>query len=215
MQVRSLGWEDPLDEGMAIHSSILAWRILRTRGAWWVTVHGVAKSQTWIKQLSTHMQPLVQFSSVQSLSCVRLCNPMDCSTSGFPLHHQLPPGACSNSCPLIGDATQPSHPLLCPSPSFPASGTFQINQFFTSGDQSIGVSASASVFPMNIQDWLPLGWAGWISLLSKGLSRVFSNTTVQKHQFFGAQLSLESNSYIQVWLQEKPYLWLDGPLLAK
>ena len=74
--------------------------------------------------------------------------------------------------------------------SFPASGSFQISQFFASGGQSIGVSASTSVLPMNIQDWFPLGWTGWISLQSKGLSRVFSNTTVQKHQFFAAQLSL-------------------------
>ena len=74
--------------------------------------------------------------------------------------------------------------------SFPASGSFQMSQFFASGGQSIGVSASASVLPMNIQDWFPLGWTGWISLLSKGLSRVLFNTTVQKHQFFSAQLSL-------------------------
>ena len=74
--------------------------------------------------------------------------------------------------------------------SFPGSGSFQMSQLITSGGQSIGVSASASVLPMNIQDWFPLGWAGWISLQSKGLSRVFSNTTVQKHQFFSAQLSL-------------------------
>ena len=88
--------------------------------------------------------------------------------------------------------------------SFPTSGSFQTSQFFTSGGQSIGVSASTSVFPMNTQDWSPLGWTGWISLQSKGLSRVFSNTTVQKHQFFGAQLSLESNSHIHTWLLEKP-----------
>ena len=74
--------------------------------------------------------------------------------------------------------------------SFPASGSFPMSQFFTSGGQSIGVSASASVLPMNTQDWSPLGWTGWISLQSKGLSRVFSNTTVQKHQFIGVQLSL-------------------------
>ena len=77
-----------------------------------------------------------------------------------------------------------------------------MSQFFTSGGQSIGVSASASVLPMNIQDWFPLGWTGWISLLSKALSRVFSNTTVQKHHFFGAQLSLYSNSHICTWLLE-------------
>ena len=88
--------------------------------------------------------------------------------------------------------------------SFPASGSFPMSQFFTSVGQSIGTSASASVLPMNIQDWFPSGWTSWISLLFKGLSRVFSNTTVQKHQFFSAQLSLESNSHFHTWLLEKP-----------
>ena len=104
------------------------------------------------------------------------------------------PTACSNSCPL----SRRCHPTISSSvvsfssllQSFPASGSFQMSQFFTSGGQSIGVSASALVLPMNIQDWFPLGLTGWISLQSKGLSRVFSNTTVQKHQFFGTQLSL-------------------------
>ena len=104
------------------------------------------------------------------------------------------PGAYSNSCPL----SQWCHPTMSSSvipfssclKSFPASESFQMSHFFTSGGQSIGVSASASILPMNTQDWSPLGWTGWISLQSKGLSRVFSNTTVQKHQFFGAQLSL-------------------------
>ena len=90
----------------------------------------------------------------------------------------------------------------CPK-SFPASGSFQMSQLFSSGGQSIGVSASASVLLMNIQDWFPLGLTGWISLHSKRLSRVFSNTTVQKHQFFNAQLSLYSNSHIHTWLLEK------------
>ena len=106
------------------------------------------------------------------------------------------------------------HPTISPSvipfssclQSFPASGSFSMSQFFTSGSQSIGASASASVLPMNFQDWSPLGLTGLISLLSKGLSRVLSNTTVQKHQFFGAQLSLWSNSYIHTWLLEKPQL---------
>ena len=106
------------------------------------------------------------------------------------------------------------HPTISPSvipfssclQSFPASGSFSMSQFFTSGSQSIGASASASVLPMNFQDWSPLGWTGWTPLQSKGLSRVFSNTTVQKHQFFGAQLSLWSNSYIHTWLLEKPQL---------
>ena len=87
--------------------------------------------------------------------------------------------------------------------SFPESGFFQMNQLFASGGQSIEVSASTSVLPMNTQDWSPLGWTGWISLQSKGLSRVFSNTTVHKHQFFGAQLSSQSNSHIHTWLLEK------------
>ena len=103
-------------------------------------------------------------------------------------------GAYSDSCP----SSRWCHPTLSSSvvpfssclQSFPASGSFQMSQFFTSGGQSIGVPASASVLPVNTQDWSPLWWTGWISLQSKGLSRVFSNTTVQKHQFFGAQLSL-------------------------
>ena len=128
-------------------------------------------------------------------------------------HARLPcpsptPGVYSNSCPLswwchltISSSVIPFSSHL---KSFPASGSFQIGQLFASGGQSIGVSASASVLPVNIQDWFPLGWTCWISLQSKGLSRVFSNTTVQKHQFFGAQLSLESNSHIHTWLLEKP-----------
>ena len=88
--------------------------------------------------------------------------------------------------------------------SFPASGSFPVSQFFASGGQSIGASASASVLPMNIQGWFPLGLTSLISFLSKGLSRVFSNTTVRKHQLFGVQPSLRSNSHIHTWLLEKP-----------
>ena len=98
--------------------------------------------------------------------------------------------------------------------AFPASGSFPVSPFFPSGGQSIRVSASASVFPMNIQGWFPLGCSGLISLQSKGLSRTFSNITVQKHQFFNAPLSLQFNSHIPTRLLEKPQLWLDGPLLA-
>ena len=127
-------------------------------------------------------------------------------------HTRLPcpsptPKACSNSCPLIQWCHPTSSSSVIPFSclqSFPESGFFQTSQFFTSGGQSIGVSASASVLPMNIKDWSPLGWTGWISLQSKGLSKVFSNTTVQKHQFFGAQLSSQSNSHIHSWPQEKP-----------
>ena len=125
-----------------------------------------------------------------------------------PLCPSPAPGVYSNSCPFsrwcrltISSSVVPFSSHL---QSFPESGSFQMNQFFASGSQSIGVSASASVLPMNIQDWFPLGWTGWISLLSKGLSRVFSNTTVQKHQFFNTQLSLYFNSHIHTWLLEKP-----------
>ena len=116
------------------------------------------------------------------------------------------PAVYWNSCPL----SRWSHPTISPSvvhfsclQSFPASGSFQMRQFFTSGGQSIGVSVSASVLPMNIQDWFPLGLTYWISLQSKGLSRVFSNITVQKHQFFGTQPSSQSNSHIHTLLLEK------------
>ena len=130
-------------------------------------------------------------SSVQ-FSCVPLfATPWNCSTPGLPVHHQLPEFT-KNSChlswwchPTISSSVIPFSCLQ----SFPASGSFPVSQFFASGGQSIGVSASASVLPMNIQDWFPLGWTGWISLQYKGL-RVFSNTTVQKHQFSSAQLSL-------------------------
>ena len=110
---------------------------------------------------------------------------MDYSTPGFPVHHQLLEFTQTHV-HWVSDAIQSSHPVVPFSSrlqSFPASGSFQVSQLFTSGGQSIGVSASTSVLPMNIQDWFALGWTGWISLLSKGLSRVFSNTTVQKHQF--------------------------------
>ena len=153
----------------------------------------------------------VQFSSVAQ-SCLTLCDPMNCSMPDLPVHHQPPD---FTHIYWVRDTIQPSHPLSSPLSSclqsFPASGSFPMSQFFASGGQSIGVSASASVLPMNIQDWFPSGWTGWISLQSKGLSRVFSNTTVQKHQFFSAQLSLWSYSHIHTWLLEKPQLWLDRP----
>ena len=106
-------------------------------------------------------------------------------------------------------------PLLLLPSIFSSIGSFPMSQLFTSGVQNIGVSVSTSVLPMNNQDWSPLEWTGWISLQSKGLSRDFSNTTVQKHQFFSAQPSSQSNSHIHTWLLEKPWPWLDGPLLTK
>ena len=133
----------------------------------------------------------VLFSSVAQ-SCPTLCDPMDCSTPGLSVHHQLAEFTKTHI-NWVHEAIQPSHPLSSPSPTFNLSqhqDLFKWSQLFTSGDRSIGVSASTSVLPMNIQDWSPLGWTGWISLQSKGLSRVFSNTTVQTHKFFGVQLSL-------------------------
>jgi len=193
------------------------------------------------------LQKKVQFSSVAQ-PCPTLCDPMDYSTPGFPVHHQLPlmmgsiklfvctmimlagiinkilkkskrkltqiyvlssffqKKAYSNLCPsswwchpTISSSVIPFSSCL---QSSPASGSFPMSQFFASGGQSIGASASISVLPMNIQDWFPLGLTGLISLLSKGLARVFSNKTVQKHQIFGAQLSLWSNTHIHTWLLE-------------
>ena len=147
---------------------------------------------------SVQKQIMLQFSSVTQ-SCLTLCDPMNRSTPCLPVHHQLPEFTQTHV-HRVGDAIQASHSLSSPSPlalnlSQP-SGSFQMSQLFASGGQSIGVSASTSVLPMNTQDWSALGWTGWISLQSKGLSGVLSNTTVQKHQFFGAQLSSQSNSHI-------------------
>ena len=170
--------------------------------------NGYMYSYSWIPSLSpetiTTLLIGYQFSSVAQ-SCLTLWDPMDCSTPGFPVHHQLPELAQSHV-HWVGDAIHSSLvvPFSSRLQSFPASGSFLVSQFFTSGGQSIGVSASGSVLPMNTQDWSPLGWTGWISLQSKGLSRVFSNTTLQKHQFFGAQLSSQSNSHIHTWPLEKP-----------
>ena len=149
----------------------------------------------------------VLFGSV-TRSCLTLCDPMDCSTSDFPVHHQLPELAQTH----VHRVVMPSNRLIicCPLllfPSiFPGIRVFPMSQFFPSGGQRIGVSASTSVLPMNIQYWFPLWLTGWISLPSKGCSRVFSNTTAQKHQFFAAQLSLRSYSHIHIWLLEKPDL---------
>ena len=146
-----------------------------------------------------------QFSSVTQ-SCLTLWDPMDCSMPGLPVHHQLPEFTQIHV-HLVSDTIQPSHPVVpfssCPQ-SLPASESFPMSQLFAWGGQSTGVSASASFLPKNTQDWSPLELTGWMSLQSKGLSTVFSNTTDQKHQFFGAQLSLQSNSHIHTWLLEKP-----------
>ena len=147
----------------------------------------------------------VQFSSVTQ-SCPTLCDPMNHSTPGLSVHHQLPEFTQTHV-HWVGDAIQPSHPLLSPSP--PVFNLSQIQSLFKWVISSHKVAKvlefqlQISVLPMNTQDWTPLGWPGWISLQSKGLSRAFSNTTVQKHQFFGTQLSLLSNSNIHTWPLEK------------
>ena len=149
----------------------------------------------------------VQFSSVQSLSRVWLfATPW---TAGHQAYLSI-----TNSQSLLKlmpiEWVMPSNHFIPVVPfsshlqSFPASVSFQMHQFFASGGQSTGISPSTSALPMNIQDWFPSGWTGWISLQSKGLSRVFSNTIVPKHQFFGVQRSLLSSSHIHTWLLEKP-----------
>ena len=147
-----------------------------------------------------------QFSSVTQL-CPTPCNPMNHSTPGLPVHHQLPE-ITQTHVHRVSDAIQPSHPLLSPSP--PALNPSQHQSLFQwvnslhEVPKVLEFSALASFLPKTSQDWSPLEWTGWISLQSKGLSRVFSNTTVQKHQFFSAQLSSQSNSHIHTWPQEKP-----------
>ena len=135
-----------------------------------------------------------QSNSLVAQSCPTLCDPMDCSTPGFPVHHQFPEHTQTHVL-CISDGIQSSHALSSPSPSafniFQNQGLFQrVDSSHQVTKESIGVSASASILTMNLQDWPPLVLTGWISLKSKGLSRVFSNTTFLKHQFFGTQLSL-------------------------
>ena len=172
------GWENPLEEKMATHSSILAWRIPMDRGARWATVYRATKSQTWLTH-NTHTY-IVQFSSVQ----------FNCSVVSYylwphGLQHARPPcpsptaRVYSNSSllsrwchPTISSSVVPFFSCL---QSFPASGSVQMSQLFASGGQSIGVSASTSVLPVNIQDWFPLGWTGWISLQSKGLKSLLQH----------------------------------------
>ena len=144
--------------------------------------------------------------SVQSLSCVRLFGTPWIAARQASL--SITNSQSSPKLMSIQLVMPSSHLILCHSPSclqsFPASGSFPMSQLFAWGGQSIGVSASASVLPMKIKDWSPLGWTGWISLQSEGLSRVFSKTIVQNHQFFIAQLSSQSNSHIHTWPLEKP-----------
>ena len=166
----------------------------------------------WFWYLTVHIQPpgwTMSHSSVQfSRSVVSDSLRPHESQHARPPSPSPTPGVHPNSCA----SSQWCHPAIsssvipfssCPQ-SLPASGSFPMSQFFASGGQSIGVSASASVLLMNTQDWSPLGWTGWISLQSRGLSRVSSNTTVQKHRFFSTQLSSQPNSHIHTWPLGKP-----------
>ena len=203
--VRFLGWEDTLEKEMATHSSNHAWKIpwmeepdrLQSMGSQRVGHNWATSLSFFLSFFSawlTASKPLTVFQFQFSRSVVS-----DNLWPHEPRHARPPcssptPGVHPNPCPL----SQRCHPTISSSvvpfsscsQSFPASGPFQMSQLFASGGQIIGVLASASVLPMNTQDWFPLGWTDWISLQSEGLSRVFSNTTVQKHQFFGTQLSL-------------------------
>ena len=170
-----------------------------------VGLNGVEGSNSRSKARQEHSKRrkvhFLTFSSVQFSSVTQL-RPHESQHTRPPCPTPTP-RVYSNSCP----SSRWCHPAISSSvipfssypQSLPASGSFQMSQLSASGGQSIGVSASASVLPMNTQDWSPSGWTAWISLQSKGLSGVFSNTTVQKHQFFGAQLSSQSNSYIHTW----------------
>ena len=142
----------------------------------------------------------VQFSLLDQL-CPTLCNPMNCSMPGLPVHHQLPEFT-ETHIHQVSDAIQPSHPLSSPSP--PAPNPSQYQSVFQWVNSLREVAKVLSFLPKNTQGWSPLERTGWISLQSKGLSGVFSNTTVQQHQFFGAQLSSQSNSHIHTWPLEKP-----------
>ena len=147
-----------------------------------IGVHGLVLKMAFFSSIQFSCSVVSDSLRPHGLQCARLPCPSPT------------PRTYSNSCPLSWWCHPTTLSSVVPFPShlqsFPGSGFFPMSQFYASGGQNIGVSAIASVLPMNIQDWFPLGWTGWISLLSKGLSRVFSNTTVQKHQFFGAQFSL-------------------------
>ena len=154
----------------------------------WSQING---HKIWLKELFSHQ-------------VISDCNPVDCYTPGFPVTvSQNLPKFMSITLVMPSSHLILCYPLLLCLRSFPASGSFPMSRLFASGGQSIGTSTSASNFPMNMQGWFPLRLTGLISLLSKGLSRVFSNTTVQKHKFFGTQPSLWSNSHIHIWLLEK------------
>ena len=205
---------------MATHSSVLAWRISGTGEPGGLPSMGLHRvGRDWSDLAAAYRWLIFEFDIKEDnyngilfswkfcCSVAKLCptpyNPMDCNVPGFPVLYSLP--VCSNSCPLnqwCYPTTSSSVALFssCPQ-SFPALGIFPMSWLFASDDQTTG--ASASVLPISILGWFPLRLLGLISLLSKGLSRVFSSTTIRKHQFFRAKTSLWSNSHILTWLLEK------------
>ena len=213
MRVWSMGWEDPLEESMATHSSILAWRILWTEEPGGLQFMG--SQRVGCNSSDLHTTGIVKdHIYVCGCSVQFSCSVVSDSLRPHELQHARPP--CLSPTPGVHWDSRPlsqwCHPAIssfvvpfssCPQ-SLSSSESFPVSQLFAWGGQSIGVSASAWVLPKNTQDWSPLEWTGWISLQSKGLSRVFSNITVQKHQFFGTQLSSQSNSRIHTWPLEKP-----------
>ena len=181
-----------------MHPSVPSLRITQTQAVWSVLFFPFHDIPSWFIIKHWWFIDLLLFSSAQLSHSVKSLSHASLQPHGLP--HARPP--CPSPTPRVYSNSSPlsqwCHPTISSSvdpfssclQSFPASGSFLMSQFFISGGQRIGVSASNSVLPKNTQDWSPLEWTGWTSLLSRGLSRVFSNTTVQKHQFFGAQLSL-------------------------
>ena len=212
MRVQSLGGEDPLENEMATHPSNLAWRTPLTEKPVRIQSMGSQKSWTQLNNSTTYINinDIINhwyFVVIELLSCVWLFATLWTAAHQASLSFVIT-RVCSSSCPL----SRWCHPTISSSvvpfssgpQSFPVSESFPRSQHFASGDPSIGASVSASVLPKNTQDWSPSQRTGWISLQSKGLSRVLSNTTVQRHQFFGAQPSSQSNSHIHTRPQEKP-----------
>ena len=180
-------------------------------------LHGIYQGIFYIFRLDNkRLKVVIDSFVVHSLSCIQIFATLWTEAR---LSCPFSPTVCPNSYPL----SQWCHPTIsssgipfffCPQ-SFPTSGSSPRSQLFTSNGQIMGALASASVLPMNSQSWFPLGLTGLTSFQSMGLSRIFSSSTIRKHQFFSIQSSLWSNSHIYTWLLEKPQLWLDEPLLAK